>query len=157
MRRKDREITELEEIYEILRSAEYGTLSMSDNGKPYAVPMSCAFFLEAGEPYLSWHGAGVGTKVEILRKNPEIFYSCVSECRRDFAPERLHWSFFYQSACASGRAEEVYDINEKNRLLHRLLQQYGEINSFEFPRPMLEKLSVWKCHLTALSGKAHKE
>lgn len=157
MRRKDREITDLEEIYEILRHAEYGTLSMSDNGKPYAVPMSCGFYLENGEPYLTWHGADAGTKVAILRRNPQIVYTCVSECRRDFAPERMHWSFYYRSACVSGSAGEVAGTEEKDRLLHNLLQQYGENKTDAFPRPMLESLSVWKCRLTALAGKAHRE
>ncbi len=104
MRRTDREITDREVVFRILRDSDYGTLSMSDGLKPYAVPMSCGFFWENGEPYLCWHGANAGTKVALLRKNPQIVYSCVSACQRDFAPEKLHWSFYYKSACVSGKA-----------------------------------------------------
>lgn len=157
MRRNDREITDLKEIYDILKHVEYGTLSMCYNDTPYAVPLSCGFYLENGEPYLTWHGASIGTKIKILRNNPKIVYTCVSECRRDFAKERLHWSFYYQSACVSGIAEEVECIEEKDRLLHLLLRHYGEHNRFDFPQSMLEQLSVWKCRLTTITGKAHKK
>jgi len=157
MRRHDREITDRDTIYEILKEAEYGTLSMCGYGKPYAVPISCAFFLEHGEPYLCWHGAPEGTKESILKTNPEIVYSCVAECRRDFAPERLHWSFFYRSACVSGCAEEVTELPEKKRLLHLLLQHYGENRMFPFPEEMLKNLAVWKCRLNSVTGKRHEE
>ncbi len=157
MRRTDREITDNETIFQILRDSDYGTLSMCDGETPYAVPMSCGFFLENGEPYLCWHGADAGRKVALLRQNPHIVYSCVSECRRDFAPERLHWSFYYQSVCASGIAEEVRELSEKDRLLHLLLRHFGENGHYDFPRPMLEKLSVWKCHLLECTGKQHSE
>ncbi|MDO4576008.1 MAG: pyridoxamine 5'-phosphate oxidase family protein [Planctomycetia bacterium] len=156
MRRKDREITDTNAIYDLLRHAEYGTLSLSDGEVPYAVPMSVGFFLEDGVPYLCWHGAREGKKAALLRRHPKIVYSCVSECVRDFAPERLHWSFFYQSAVATGTAQEVFDLAEKSRLLHRLLEHYGEKRFFEIPRPMLETLGVWKCRIDHVTGKAHR-
>ena len=153
MRRTDREITDIEAIYDILGSSDYGTISMCDGTMPYAVPISCGFFIENGEPYLCWHGAGVGTKVDILRKNPAIVYSCVSECVRHFLPQKQIWTFFYKSACVSGNAAEVIDIDEKVRLLHLLLKHFGENDHFDFPMPMLKTLSVWKCRLTRLAGK----
>lgn len=157
MRRTDREITDPAEIHEILRQAEYGTLSMCDGEAPYAVPMSCALYLDGGHAWLCWHGAKSGTKAEMLWRNPRVVYSCVSECRRDFAPERLHWSFFYRSAVAAGRAEYVEDPAEKNRLLQIILQHYGEHGSFHFPPAMLNSLGIWKCRIETLTGKQHLE
>lgn len=157
MRRTDREITDREAIYDVLRYAEYGTLSFVDGDRPYAVPMSCGFYLEDGEPFICWHGADAGTKIALLHQNPHVAYSCVSECRRDFAPERLHWSFYYKSACASGRAVEVKDFAEKARLLDLLLAHYGEHDHPPYPAEMLRTISVWKCHLDRITGKQHVE
>lgn len=158
MRRKDREITDVQEIYRIFGTAEYGTLSLCDNGKPYAIPISCCFYLdEGGMPTIAWHGASEGRKVEILRQNPSVVYSCVSECRRDMKPEEKYWSLFYRSAIGSGQACEVLERAEKLEILHRILRHYGENGVFEFPAALLDRMGIWKCRLEEVTGKAHEE
>ena len=62
MRRKDRELTE-EEARAVLRRAEYGVLSLvTEDGAPYAVPMSYAavgdaiyFHGRAARRWTVWH------------------------------------------------------------------------------------------------------
>ena len=70
MRRKEREVTDLTRIREILEECEVCHLGLVEDGKAYVVPLNFGYTLEDGKLSLYFHSAASGRKVEILRKNP---------------------------------------------------------------------------------------
>lgn len=78
MRRRDREVTELNEIIHILDSGKVLHLGLVDQGKPYIVPMNYGYAFEDGKLVFYVHGALKGRKLDIIRNNPDC---CVQiEC-----------------------------------------------------------------------------
>ena len=67
MRRKDREVTELETVKEIIRQCDVLRLGLADGDYPYIVPMNFGWEEKGGRLYFYLHGASEGRKAELLR------------------------------------------------------------------------------------------
>ena len=57
MRRKDREVTELETVKEIIRQCDVLRLGLADGDYPYIVPMNFGWEEKEGRLYFYLHGA----------------------------------------------------------------------------------------------------
>ena len=78
MRRRDREVTDSNEIIHILDTGKVLHLGLVDQGKPYIVPMNYGYILEDDKLVFYLHGALEGRKLDIIRNNSDC---CVQiEC-----------------------------------------------------------------------------
>ena len=66
MRRKDREITDLKRIAQILQACQAASIAFG-GGAPYVIPMSYGFAQEDGRFTLYMHGAGEGEKIDRIK------------------------------------------------------------------------------------------
>ena len=67
------EIKDIDQIYSVLDSVEYGTLALSVDDLPYAVPLN---FVRIGE-CIYFHGALNNKKMKMLSRNPHVSFSVV--------------------------------------------------------------------------------
>ncbi|HHD79196.1 MAG TPA: pyridoxamine 5'-phosphate oxidase family protein [Epsilonproteobacteria bacterium] len=67
------EIKDKEVIYDVLDKVEYGTLALSVNDIPYAVPVN---FVRIDDD-IYFHGALSNRKMKMLAKNPKVSFSVV--------------------------------------------------------------------------------
>ena len=72
--KREREVTDINEIKEILDKSMIVHIGMVDDGEPYVVPMNYGYTLEAGVLCIYLHGATVGRKLDIMKKNPKVFF-----------------------------------------------------------------------------------
>ena len=71
MRRRDREVTDSNEIIHILDLGKVLHLGLVDQGKPYIVPMNYGYVLENDKLVFYLHGALEGRKLDIIRNNSD--------------------------------------------------------------------------------------
>ena len=71
MRRRDREVTDSNEIIHILDTGKVLHLGLVDQGKPYIVPMNYGYILEGNKIVFYLHGALEGRKLDIIRNNSD--------------------------------------------------------------------------------------
>ena len=151
MRRKDRTITQ-EEAMVVLNRAEYGVLStVSENGKPYGVPLN--FCIDGHSIY--FHCAVEGQKIDNINNNKSVSFCAVG--RTEILPDRFSTKF--ESVIASGEADEVFD-HEKQRALEGLVCKYSPVfmdQGKKYIEALGEKTRVFKIIITNLSGKARKK
>ena len=69
MRRKDREITDFDEMMKIIAKCDTCRLALFDDEFPYIIPLNFGTDVEEGQLYLYFHSAKVGTKLDLIRKN----------------------------------------------------------------------------------------
>ena len=74
MRRKDRQITDIEAIRAILDKAKVLHLAMIDGARPYVVPMNYGYALADGRLTLYLHGAKEGRKLDVLQQNDRVAF-----------------------------------------------------------------------------------
>ena len=114
MRRKDREVTDIGEIENIIEKAKVVHVGMIDGNVPYVVPMQYGYVFNEGKLTLYLHSAKEGRKIDIIKKNSRVFV----ELETDVAPISggkipCKYSSAYSSVMGEGTAEIVSDINEK--------------------------------------------
>ena len=79
MRRKDREILDLDKIESIIAGARYMHLGMFEENYPYVVPLHYGYEMKDGKLTFYVHGAKEGHKLDCLRKNDHVFVEI--DCR----------------------------------------------------------------------------
>ncbi len=148
MRRKDKEIRDIETIEKIIAESTICRIGLCDDGSPYVVPV--CFGYEDGVLYV--HSAMEGKKVEILRKNNRVcveFDQCVRVIKAD---NMCRWGMKYRSVIGFGKAYFVEDEKEKVRALEIIVKNYSDIlGSYEYKK-MGETLVV-KVLIDSISGK----
>ena len=109
MRRRDREITDREEMEAILQAAQVCRLAVADGEEPYVVPL--CFGYESGSFY--FHSAFEGRKIDILKKNPRVCIEADSTAGLIRDADPCAWGVRYASVICTGRARFVVDAMEK--------------------------------------------
>lgn len=124
MRRNEFKVENHEAMLELLRSCEYGTLSLLDNNKPYGVPLNFAWWEEG----IVFHGSKEGKKAELIAKNSQASFSAVK-------PYSLIPSYFshttsacpatqlFASATLEGNISILEDIEQKANALNTIMQK----------------------------------
>ncbi len=151
LRRKDRVITE-EEAMALLSRAEYGVLStVSENGKPYGVPLNFCII----DHCIYFHCAVEGRKIDNIKQNKFVSFCTVGNT--EILPDQFGTK--YESAIVSGEVEEVFD-DDKQIALEGLLHKYSPDffdKGLKYIEVLREKTRVFKITINSLSGKARKQ
>ena len=77
LRRTDKQIKNIEEIYGIIQRQEYLTLALCKNDDPYLVSLNYGFDLDSDCFY--FHCASEGKKLEYLQSNPAVYGEILEE------------------------------------------------------------------------------
>ena len=150
MRRKDRQIHELEKIEAIIGQARVCRLALHDLPAPYVVPMSFGY----QDQVLYFHAAGAGRKLELLRQNPQVgFEISIDLGDVDGGEQGCEWSVNYRSVNGYGRVSFIDGLEEKRAAFNRIMAQYAQ-GPFSYPQGSLERTLVFQLAITSISGKA---
>ena len=148
MRRKEKEITNREEIENILRQSKVCRLAMVDGDKPYMVPLNFGY----SDGCLFFHCAKQGRKIDLIKKNPNICFEVDELIRLKKASLACDWGIDFKSVIGSGKAQFLEDSKEKIQALNAIMSQYSG-RTFEYTDEMLEKTHVIKVVIKEMTGK----
>ena len=119
------EITDKTLIYEVLDNAEYGTLALSIDNTPYAVPVNFVRIDDA----LYFHSALKNKKMTMLTQNPVVSFSVVEGYAlidSDFSSTdglACPATQFFKSVSIEGVASVVEGRDEKAKVFEALMQK----------------------------------
>ena len=154
MRRKDRQITEIEAIRAILDKAKVLHLAMIDGDRPYVVPLNYGYTLENGALTLYLHSAREGRKLDVLRQNDRVAFvleTNVSQVSGGDIP--CKYGEAYASVMGEGTAVLLDDPVQKIEALQILMKtQTGR--EFAFTPAMAESVAVIRVNVESFTAKA---
>lgn len=149
VRRKDRLLDE-ERAVEILRSAEYGVLSMIDeDGKPYGIPIN---YVWDGASRIYLHCAPEGKKLRGLTKNTSISFSVVG--RVNLLSDKFTTE--YESLVLTGTATIHLDEEERMQALRLLLEKLSPDDmtiGMKYAEKSFHRTSIIRLNISEYSGK----
>jgi len=150
--RRERQVTDLQEIIGILDRAKIVHVGMIDGDRPYVVPMNYGYTMEDGKLTLYLHGAPRGRKLDVLRKNPKVFI-VIDTDREPFEGEAAcQYGLSYSCVMGDGVAELVEDVEGKKDGLTKLMKtQTGK--DFQFVDKMVGGVTVIKIHVDRYTAK----
>lgn len=143
--RREREITDIEEIKRILDESKIVHVGMCLGDEPYVVPMNYGYTLEEGVLTIYLHGAKIGKKLDIMRANPKVFFEMECDMQPFDGDIACRYGLAYSSVMGKGMAEIIddADIEEKKKALSVLMKtQTGK--DFAFDDRMAAIVSVIK-------------
>jgi hypothetical protein len=120
MYRKDREMTDPEELKQILKKGKYVIIAMCRNQEPYIVTLNYGYD-ERGH-CLVFHCALKGLKLDFIAENPEVCASVIL----DEGYVKDNCSHRYMSLVIRGKMALIRDLEEKKQALDILLNHLEE-------------------------------
>lgn len=121
MRRKKKEVTDVKWMEGILRKGQVIYLGLATpDGKPYVVPMGYGY----GDGALYIHGARGGLKNELIANNPHVSFNVSLDTELVSDTVGSEFTMKYKSVSGYGKARELTELDEKNRALQILMNQY---------------------------------
>jgi len=120
------EIKDQNTINQLLKKAEYGTLALCENNKPYSIPVNFVMLDSA----IYFHGSHKGRKMTTLTKNPQVSFSVVE----NYALIQSYFSStdglacpatqFFKSVVIDGQAIIIEEQKEKAKVLEALMKKH---------------------------------
>lgn len=150
--RREREVTDLQEIIGILDRAKIVHIGMIDGDMPYVVPMNYGYVMEDGVLTLYVHGAKAGRKLDVVRSNPNVFVEIDTDIVPFEGKMACQYGISYSSVMGEGKAEVVEDVEEKKRGLAVLMKTQTE-KDFEFTDAMVNVVAVIKITVREYTAK----
>lgn len=143
MTRRERQVTDINEIINILNKSKVLHLGLVDGDEPYVVPMNYGYEFIDDTLVMYLHGARRGRKLDLIRANPKVFYEL--DC--DIVPFEgevvCKYGITYSSVMGRGEAYIVDDVEEKKHALSVLMKTQTE-KDFVFDDKLVSVVSVIK-------------
>jgi nitroimidazol reductase NimA-like FMN-containing flavoprotein (pyridoxamine 5'-phosphate oxidase superfamily) len=152
VRRKEREITDIAEIRQVLKSTKYVTVALCMDNEPYLVALSHGY--DQTKNCLYFHCAPEGKKLVFAQANPQVWGQAVldfgftEEC--DYAYTSVH---FQGTLCL------ITDLAEKQHAMEVLVRQVSlnpEAKLAKIKPEKLNKTTIGKICISYISGKKHQ-
>jgi uncharacterized protein len=152
VRRKDREITDIATLKQILKTTNYITIALCKDNEPYLVSLSHGY--DETKNCLYFHCAPEGRKIEYIKTNNKVWgqamldYGVTNDC--DYA---------YTSVQFQGTLYLIDDLTEKTHAMDILVRQLSKDPETKLAKITPEKLAkttMGKINITYLSGKKHQ-
>jgi len=155
MRRPEKEISDPEALDGVLRAASILYLALNADPAPYVVPV--CFGVEGGRLYV--HGAGAGTKIDLIRANPVVGFSACADVTITPAAIACSSTASGKSVVGTGHAWIVEDEAERIRGLDAIMRHYrtGDSEGPVYQPRSLSRTCVIAIHIDTLRGKSMGE
>lgn len=152
VRRKDREITDPNEMRQVLKTTKYITVALCRDNEPYLVALSHGY--DQTKNCLYFHCAPEGKKLIYAIANPNVWgqaildYGVTDEC--DYAYTSVHFA---------GKLSLITALEEKKHALETLVRQTSnrpEEKLAKVKPEKLERTTMGRIDITYMSGKKHQ-
>jgi nitroimidazol reductase NimA-like FMN-containing flavoprotein (pyridoxamine 5'-phosphate oxidase superfamily) len=152
VRRKEREITDPDEMRMVLKATKYVTVALCMDGEPYLVSLSHGY--DQTRNCLYFHCAPEGKKLVYAKANPRVWgqavldFGVTDEC--DYAYISVHFQ---------GTLSLITDPAEKKHAMEALVRQVSlnpEAKLAKIKPEKLDKTTMGRIDVTYMSGKKHQ-
>jgi len=155
MRRKDREITEFDELVAVMRRCDVCRLGLNQDGYPYLLPLNFGLYVRPDKTVeLYFHSAMQGTKLNLIAKDNRAAFEmdCAHRLVLDTADHEC--TMEYESVIGHGVIEMVSD-EDKYEALCRIMRHY-HAEEFPFNPKPIPYTAVYKLVVQEMTGKRRK-
>jgi nitroimidazol reductase NimA-like FMN-containing flavoprotein (pyridoxamine 5'-phosphate oxidase superfamily) len=151
MRRKDREVTDFQEILEIIKKCDVCRLALHDEDFPYIVPLNFGLDVQEEQVFLYFHAANKGTKLDLIAKDNRATFEMDCDHNLILYEEHMNCTMDYASVIGHGTIK-ILPEEEKFRALKILMRQY-HAEDFPFSTDMMKVTTVLKMTVIEMVGK----
>lgn len=150
--RREKLITDIDKVLEILDKSKVVHIGMVDGDEPYVVPMNYGYTYENEKLTIWLHGATTGRKLDVMRKNPKVFFEMECDLIPFEGEVACKYGLSYSSLMGRGIAEIIEDSEEKQKALSILMKT--QVNKdFEFNEKLASVVGIVKIDVLDFTAK----
>ena len=132
MTKRERQVTDPQQILEILDKGKVLHLGLCVDNEPYVVPMNYGYTMEDSKLVLYLHSAVRGKKLDMIRANPKVFIAIDCDRQPFDGVKPCQYGLVYSSVMGKGTARIVENVEEKKQAMTILMKtQTGKDFQFE--------------------------
>lgn len=146
MRRKERQISEFNDIVDVLSRCDTVRIGINDE-RPYILPVSFGYEVVDHSVVIYFHGAKEGRKIDLLNNDPVVFVE--ADICHGFKDTGHSVTCEYESVMARGRVTLAKDPKKGMDLL---LEHCG-FKGYPYDDKVFEVMSVYEIELKDITGK----
>lgn len=155
MRRKDREVTQINDLLNIIDNCKVCRIGTRDKNGLYIIPMNFGYTYEFDKLTLFFHSAKEGRKIDALLENSDVCFEMDYGHHLIEGETPCEYGYSFKSIIGNGSAKFINDIEEKKYALTMFMKhQIGQ--EPQFNNKMVESVCVFKIDVYSFSGKEHK-
>ena len=152
MTKRERQVTDREEILKILDKCKILHLGLVDGDEPYVVPMNYGYVMEGEQLTLYMHGAAKGYKLDLMRKNPKVFFEMECDVQGFEGEIACQYGTVYQSIMGRGKATIIEEPQEKIETM-KLFMKSQTGRDFEFSEKMVSAVVMIRIDVSEYTAK----
>lgn len=155
MRRRDREVTEFEELVAIMEECDVCRICMNGDGYPYIIPLNFGMTVREGRVTLYFHSAAEGLKLKRMERDPRVSFEM--DCAHELLTEEDtgNCTMNYKSVIGQGRIEFLAE-EEKEAALNVLMAHYHR-EDFSYNRAVMPQTMVYRLIVERMTGKRRQK
>ena len=150
--KRERQVTDPEQILHILDTAKVLNLGLSQNDEPDVVPMNYGYTMEEGKLTLYLHSAVKGKKLDMIRANPNVFFEIESGVQAFEGVLPCQYGMVYSSVMGNGTARIIEDVEEKIEAMKFLMKTQTK-KDFEFNERLVSIVNVIRIDVAEYTAK----
>lgn len=156
MRRKDREVTDINEIMKIVDRCDIVRIGLTDGDYPYIVPVNFSYTYENGRLSLYIHGAMAGRKYELITRNKKCSFEMDIVLGLEYLPEKHDVTERY--LCVMGTADIVLIPEEEKKSVidNIIMARYEGTRNFKYNESNIPHTMIARLEVNELTAKANK-
>ena len=152
MRRHDREITDKNEILEIMNLCDVCRLAFKDGAYPYILPLNFGIEEKDGHIILYFHSALEGYKTELIKRDNHVSFEMDCKHELKYDDEKGYCTMAYESVIGRGRIEVLPD-EEKANALRKLMGHYHQSDDAYFNPAAIPRTLVYMMVIEGMTAK----
>ena len=150
--RREREVTDINKIIEILDKSKVVRIGLVDGDEAYVVPMNYGYTYENEKLTLYLHGARRGKKIDLMQKNPKVFFEMDCDIVPFEGDVACKYGITYSSIMGKGKATILENPEEKMQALTYLMKTQTN-KDFEFTEKLVSVVAVIRIDVTEFTAK----
>ena len=152
MRRHDREITDKNEILEIMNRCDVCRLAFNDGDYPYILPLNFGIEEKDGHIILYFHSALEGYKTELIKRDNRVSFEMDCKHELKYDDEKGYCTMAYESVIGRGRIEVLPD-DEKENALRKIMGHYHHSEDTYFNPAAIPRTLVYMLMIEEMTAK----
>ena len=149
MRRKDKEVKDIDIIKSALNRAIVCRLGLTEDDMPYIVPMNFGY----KDNFLYFHSAPIGKKIDIIKKNNQVCFEIDIDHKLVIKESACNATMKYFSIIGFGIAELIDDFEQKQKALKVIMDHYSMKKKHKFSKTMINRIIIIRIKIESMTGK----
>ncbi len=155
MRRKDREIKELEKMLDIMKTCDCCRIGLVDGNEAYIIPMNFGYEQTGGHIHLYFHCAKEGRKIDLIPKQEIVTFEMDTKHSLVESSLGCDFSYLYQCIMGKGKMKILEEDADKMYGLQKIMLHYSNKDNWEFKPEIMNMVHVLRLSVTEWSCKEH--